>query len=193
MKLIVGLGNPGQEYAATRHNIGFRAVEQFAKGLRNKSNYHRWQGLVTEARFAGKRITILQPQTYMNNSGFAVAKAIKALDPDWEDILIVYDDLALPLGTLRFRPQGSDGGQKGMLSIIQAVGHQALPRLRMGIGADSHLPPRDFVLNQFSAEELGLVESMLLYAEKAIGCWLYRGIAAAMNQFNGQVEPGPQF
>ena len=125
MKLIVGLGNPGAEYASTRHNIGFRAVDAYAKNLRGLSQRRRWHGVATEAAFAGEKIHILQPMTYMNDSGRAVAAAIKELNPDWKDILIVFDDLALPLGTLRFRCRGSDGGQKGMLSILQAIGHQA--------------------------------------------------------------------
>lgn len=184
MKLVVGLGNPGSEYASTRHNIGFRAVERFARGLTKPSSSYRWQGLLTEATFGGEKIYILQPRTYMNNSGRAVAAALRHLNPDWEDILIVYDDIALPLGTLRFRRKGSAGGQKGMLSILQAVGHQELPRLRLGVGADSLLPPRDFVLQPFAQHERELVETMLDHAAQAIDLWMFRGIVAAMNKFN---------
>lgn len=190
MKLIVGLGNPGEEYVATRHNIGFRAVELFTEGLRNPKHSRRWHGLVTEAGFAGQKVFILRPMTYMNNSGLAVGAAIKEIKPDWEDIIVVYDDIALPLGTLRFRPRGSDGGQKGMLSILQTVGHQELPRLRLGVGADSPLLPRDFVLSPFCPEEFALVQEMLIKAEKAIGFWLYRGMRAAMNKYNGPLEIG---
>ncbi|MDD4768848.1 MAG: aminoacyl-tRNA hydrolase [Eubacteriales bacterium] len=193
MKLIVGLGNPGAEYASTRHNIGFRAVDAYAKNLRGLSQRRRWHGVATEAAFAGEKIHILQPMTYMNDSGRAVAAAIKELNPDWKDILIVFDDLALPLGTLRFRCRGSDGGQKGMLSILQAIGHQELPRLRLGIGADSLLIPRDFVLQPFDQHELTLVDAMLAQAARAIELWMYRGIAAAMSRYNGQVEISEQF
>lgn len=190
MKLIVGLGNPGPEYADTRHNIGFRAVEAFTAGLRGARRYRRWHGLVAEATFAGERIYILRPQTYMNDSGRAVLAALSQLDPNWEDILVVFDDIALPLGTLRFRRRGSDGGQKGMLSILQAVGHQELPRLRLGVGADSLLPPRDFVLSSFAAEETQLVGTMLSQAAKAIDLWLYRGMTTAMSRYNGPVAEG---
>ncbi|MDD4657920.1 MAG: aminoacyl-tRNA hydrolase [Eubacteriales bacterium] len=193
MKLIVGLGNPGSEYAGTRHNTGFRAVDAFAKSLRGISQCRRWHGMATEAVFAGEKVFILKPMTYMNDSGRAVAAAIRELNPQWEDILIVFDDIALPLGTLRFRRRGSDGGQKGMLSILQAVGHQELPRLRLGIGADSLLIPREFVLQPFAQQELALVEAMLAEAAKAINLWMYRGITEAMSRYNGQVEISEQF
>jgi PTH1 family peptidyl-tRNA hydrolase len=192
MKLIVGLGNPGAEYADTRHNIGFRAVDAFTKGLRGQSKLRRWHGMVTEASFAGDKVHVLKPLTYMNDSGRAVAAAIRELNPQWEDILIVFDDIALPLGTLRFRRRGSDGGQKGMFSILQAIGHQELPRLRLGIGADSLLPPRDFVLQQFTTQEVPLVEAMVTKAAGAIGLWMYRGITLAMSQNNGPVECSEQ-
>lgn len=185
MKLIVGLGNPGAEYASTRHNIGFRAVTAYGDSLPRKDQYQCWRGQVIEAAFAGERIFILQPMTYMNDSGRSVAAAIKDLNPDWEDILVVYDDIALPLGTLRFRCRGSAGGQKGMLSILQSLGHQELPRLRLGTGADSPLPPREFVLAPFAQEELPLVEAMLVQATKAIDLWMFRGIAAAASRYNG--------
>lgn len=193
MKLIVGLGNPGSEYAGTRHNTGFRAVDAFAKSLRGISQCRRWHGVATEAVFAGEKVFILKPMTYMNDSGRAVAAAIRELNPQWEDILIVFDDIALPLGTLRFRRRGSDGGQKGMFSILQAIGHQELPRLRLGIGADSLLIPRDFVLQPFAQHELDLVEAMLAQAARAIGLWMYRGITAAMSMYNGPVEISEEY
>jgi PTH1 family peptidyl-tRNA hydrolase len=189
MKLIVGLGNPGTEYLFTRHNAGFRAVDILAKNLRGRELGRRWHGVVTTAAFAGEKVYILKPMTYMNDSGRAVAAAVKEINPDWEDVLIVFDDIALPLGTLRFRHSGSDGGQKGMLSILQAFGHQEVPRLRLGIGADSLLIPRDFVLQPFDSLELALAEKMLAQAAKAIELWIFRGITAAMSRYNGQVQP----
>ncbi|MGI6362767.1 MAG: aminoacyl-tRNA hydrolase [Bacillota bacterium] len=192
MKLIVGLGNPGPEYADTRHNIGFRAVDALTKGLRGQSQIRRWHGVAAEASFAGEKIHILKPMTYMNDSGRAVAAAIRELNPQWEDILIVFDDIALPLGTLRFRRRGSDGGQKGMLSILQAIGHQEIPRLRLGIGADSVLPPREFVLQPFSPQEIPLVDAMVSKAAMAIEYWLYRGITMAMSRFNRRIECSEQ-
>jgi len=188
VKLIVGLGNPGAEYAQTRHNIGFRAVERLAASLRASEQGRRWHGVAARASYAGEQIYLLKPQTFMNNSGKAVAAAIRELNPADEDILIVFDDLALPLGTLRFRLRGSDGGQKGMLSILQILGHQEVPRLRLGIGADSTLIPREFVLRAFSREEIPLVEAMLDQSVRAIEHWVYRGIVPAMNRYNGPVE-----
>lgn len=188
MKLIVGLGNPGSEYANTRHNIGFMAVERLAHSMRAKDLGRRWHGVLARASFGGTHVYMLKPQTYMNNSGSAVTAAVKELNPDPENLLIVYDDLALPLGTLRFRLRGSDGGQKGMLSIIQALGHQDVPRLRLGIGADSVLVPREFVLQRFSQQETALVEEMLLQSTRAMELWVHRGIGTAMNRYNGPVS-----
>lgn len=189
MKLIVGLGNPGAQYVRTRHNLGFRAVELFASNFRALDRGKRWHGVVASGTFAGEKVYILQPQTYMNDSGRAVAAAVRELNPDNIDILIVYDDLVLPLGMLRFRLRGSDGGQKGMRSILQALGHQHVPRLRLGIGADSPLPPREFVLAPFSQDEFNLVELMLERSVLAMEMWLRRGITEAMNRFNGPVQP----
>lgn len=188
MKLIVGLGNPGSEYVNTRHNIGFMAVERLAHSMRAKDMGRRWHGVLARASFAGTHVYMLKPQTYMNNSGSAVTAAVKELKPDLENLLIVFDDLALPLGTLRFRLRGSDGGQKGMLSIIQALGHQDVPRLRLGIGADSLLIPRDFVLQRFSQGETAMVEAMLLQSTRAMELWVHRGIRPAMNRYNGPVS-----
>lgn len=188
MKLIVGLGNPGSQYTATRHNVGFQAVDKFSRNLRATDQAKRWHGLAAKTSFAGEKVFILKPQTYMNDSGKAVAAAVQELNPDNADILIVLDDIALPLGTLRFRPQGSDGGQNGMKSIIQVLG-QNIPRLRLGIGADSPLIPRDFVLNPFLPGETKLVETMIDQGARAIELWVRRGIITAMNQYNGHVDP----
>lgn len=188
MKLIVGLGNPGSQYADTRHNLGFMAVEKLAYSLRARDLGRRWHGVLARASFAGRKIYMLKPQTYMNNSGKAVAAALRELNPDFQDVLIVYDDLALPLGTLRFRLRGSAGGQKGMLSILQALGHQDVPRLRLGIGADSCLTPKEFVLQSFSRAENAVAEAMLEQSIRALELWIHRGIVPAMNRYNGSVE-----
>jgi len=190
MKLIVGLGNPGSEYAATRHNVGFMVIDQLARTMRITDLGKRWHGVAARALYAGEKVYILKPHTYMNNSGKAVAAAIRELNPQEEDIIIAYDELALPLGTLRFRPSGSDGGQKGMRSILQTLGHQRIPRLRLGIGAaaDSPLTPRDYVLSSFSKEEQPLLEAMLDQGAQALALWLHRGIGPAMNKYNGAVE-----
>jgi len=188
LKIIVGLGNPGAKYASTRHNVGFRAVDRLAQNLRAEEGGRRWAGVVAQATLAQEKIYILKPQTYMNNSGRAVAAAVKDLNPDWEDILIVFDDLALPLGTLRFRNGGSAGGQKGMASILQTLGHQQVPRLRLGIGVDTLLTPREFVLRPFNRQEHDLVEEMIHQAAQAMELWIRRGIIQAMSQYNGPVR-----
>lgn len=162
-------------------------VDRLAEGMRARDLGRRWHGVAARATFAGETIYILKPQTYMNVSGRAVAAAIRELNPDNQDILIIYDDLVLPLGTLRFRPQGSDGGQKGMRSILEYLGHHNIPRLRLGIGADTILTPREFVLKPFAQHELPLLRGMMEQGAQAIEVWLHRGIAVAMNKFNGSV------
>lgn len=188
MKLIVGLGNPGCQYHNTRHNVGFMVVDRLAQGMRAIDLGRRWHGVTARASFAGNKVYILKPQTYMNDSGRAVVAALRELNLNNCDILIVYDDLALPLGTLRFRSGGSDGGQKGIRSILEQVGHQDVPRLRLGIGADSPLTPREFVLRPFFEEELPLLENMVDQGVQAVEIWLHRGMGPAMNRFNGPIQ-----
>ena len=187
-KLIVGLGNPGTRYAATRHNAGFRVVDALAAQTRASEGGKRWHGLTAKINISGETVWLLKPQTYMNRSGRSVAAAVAQLKLPLDKVLVVCDDLALPLGVLRFRAGGSSGGQKGMESIVDALDSQEFCRLRIGIGADSQLTPRDFVLNSFEADELVLLEKVI--GEAVSGCitWIHLGIYAAMNKHNGNVD-----
>ena len=144
-------------------------------------------GLLPKPDFAGEKVFILKPQTYMNNSGKAVAAALRELNLPLENTLIIYDDLALPPGgPCASVPAAPTEGQKGMRSIIEQLGEN-VPRLRLGIGADSALTPQEFVLSPFDSAELHLLEAMLNRAVMAVKCWLDEGITAAMNKFNGPV------
>lgn len=187
MKMVVGLGNPGARYAETRHNVGFLVVDQLAD--RHGVARPRWkfQALLGEARIGSETVWLLQPQTYMNLSGEAVAAAVRFYQIDLVDLLVVCDDLNLPLGCLRFRRKGSDGGHKGLRSVITCLGTEEFPRLRLGIGQpeDPSMEAVDYVLSRFRDDEIEALNQALGRAADGVEKWVQEGIEAAMNQFNG--------
>jgi peptidyl-tRNA hydrolase, PTH1 family len=183
IRLITGLGNPGPEYAQTRHNIGFAVVEQFAAGVGatwEKST--KWDALTAKCGDA----LLVKPMSFMNRSGqplHAVAQFYK-IEP--KEILVVLDDLALPLGRLRIRPDGGTGGHNGLESIILQFGTEEIPRLRVGIGAAPGEGAVDYVLGRFFDEEKPLVRSTVDRAVAAVKCAIDNGLVSAMNTFNTQ-------
>jgi PTH1 family peptidyl-tRNA hydrolase len=188
--LIVGLGNPGSEYHNTRHNVGFRCADALAEahGLafdpRKKSKARIAEGVIS-----GKRVLVVKPQTYMNLSGSSVQglAAFYKITPD--RMIVVFDDLDLPLGTLRIRPTGGSGGHKGLTDIIRRLGTQDFPRIRFGIGRPpGRMDPAAYVLQGFSPDELPAVEQTVARALKAVETWLTDGIDTAMNRYNGTAE-----
>jgi PTH1 family peptidyl-tRNA hydrolase len=192
VKLVVGLGNPGPRYRHTRHNAGFRVLDAVAARAGAGAPASRFAGRYAEGMLAGERVGLLAPETFMNRSGEALALALAALpsvDPA-ADLLVVLDDVDLPLGRLRLRARGSSGGHNGLADVLERLATDAIPRLRFGIGRPEE--PRDtvdFVLEPFaSAEELLLAEALPRAAD-AVACFVAEGIAAAMNRFNG---PWPQ-
>ena len=162
--LLVGLGNPGDEYAATRHNVGFRVVDALAGELESRPVRSQGEFALRIARDEGRVLLLLKPLTYMNNSGSAVSALLERYALSSERMLVVVDDFALPLGTLRLRRSGSDGGHNGLFSIALALQSTAYPRLRCGIGR-AEMPPKsrmaDFVLSPFSADEVPLARAMI--------------------------------
>lgn len=182
--LIVGLGNPGAEYEGTRHNAGFMALDLFAARRGVTFRVDRL-GAVAEASFRGKQLILLKPSTYMNNSGRAVAYWLTQGKIPVEQLLVMVDDLALPLGSLRLRLQGSDGGHNGLKDIAAQVGTQQYARLRLGIGHEFARGKQvDFVLDPFSAEERPLLDESLAHACDAVEMALSMGFQRAMNQIN---------
>lgn len=184
--MIVGLGNPGSKYARHRHNIGFRVVDSLA-GVHHLDFSRRKGGKahVAEGQIGKRSVHLVKPQTFMNLSGQAVGRLSRAYEIPPAQILVVYDDLDLPLGRLRLRPEGGSGGHKGMRSIIDTLGTQAFPRLRVGIDRPpGRMDPADYVLQPFSEAEGRLVAEIAEKAVSAIECWLAEGIVAAMDQFN---------
>ncbi|MGC9336194.1 MAG: aminoacyl-tRNA hydrolase [Anaerolineae bacterium] len=189
--LIVGLGNPGAEYARHRHNIGFRVVEALAQahGLafcRRKQA----QAYVAEGEIEGQRVLLAKPHTFMNRSGRTVGRLLRAHNIPLQQMLVIYDDLDLPLGRLRLRPEGGSGGHKGMRSIGEVLGSQAFARLRVGIGRPpGQLDAADYVLQPFDPEEIPLVAMVVEHATKAVECWLAEGMTAAMDKYNQPFLP----
>ncbi|GAB4231325.1 MAG: aminoacyl-tRNA hydrolase [Acidobacteriota bacterium] len=185
MFLVAGLGNPGRRYAATRHNVGFMLVDRLARdrGL----EFRNFQRLAEVARWdrGEDAVLLAKPQTFMNESGRAVGALLRYFDIPVERCLVVYDDVALPLGKLRFRRQGSSGGHKGMASVIGELGTVAVPRLRLGIGREGVTSDlRSFVLDPFSREELPVVDEMLETAAAGVQTFLAEGIERAMALYN---------
>jgi PTH1 family peptidyl-tRNA hydrolase len=193
--LVVGLGNPGQGYASHRHNVGFRVVEALARTHHlSFSRQKGFQAYVAEGRIAGQRAILAKPQTFMNLSGRAVGRLVRARGIDLERLLVVYDDLDLPLGRLRLRPEGGAGGHKGMRSILDTLGSQAFPRLRVGIGRPpGQMDPADYVLRPFQEQEKAVLAQVVEWAVAAVECWLAEGLVAAMDEFNQPFLPNEEF
>jgi PTH1 family peptidyl-tRNA hydrolase len=185
--LIVGLGNPGREYANTRHNIGFIIVDRLAERLGVSFSRIQHKALVSDGRHTGRKLILAKPQTYMNLSGQAVGALAKFHKIPLENILVVFDEMDLPLGEIRLRPRGGSSGQKGMKSIIERFGNQeGFPRLRMGIGRPpGRMPPPDFLLQGFSRDEQAFLAPRLDDAADAILLYVTDGLEKAMNRYNG--------
>jgi PTH1 family peptidyl-tRNA hydrolase len=186
-QLIVGLGNPGPEYAATRHNLGFRVVAELARRWRTSVEHRECAALTGWAKSEPGTVLLAQPQTYMNRSGYSVRCLLECHRFEAAGVLVVYDEINLPLGRLRLRPNGSPAGHRGLESVIENLRTAEVPRLRLGIGSplmasDSSLP--DFVLAPFAADEQEAVEAMVVRAAEACEVWSQDGTDAAMNRFN---------
>ncbi len=184
--LVVGLGNPGRAYAATRHNAGFMVVDALARRLGASFGRSRHQALLADARYGPRRVLLAKPQTYMNLSGRAVGPLVRYYRLPLDHLLVVYDDLDLPFGTVRLRPGGGHGGHKGMKSVIEALGgRRDFPRLRIGIGRPpGRLDAAEYVLRPFTAEEREQWPWVLDRAVEGVLVWLDQGLDAAMNQVN---------
>jgi PTH1 family peptidyl-tRNA hydrolase len=188
--MIVGLGNAGADYKNHRHNAGFMIVDALARahGL-TFSRRRKMRAHVAEGQIDGRPVVLAKPRTFMNVSGRAVGRLSRAHDVPPESILIVYDDLDLPLGRLRLRRQGGSGGHRGMRSIIDALGTQGFPRLRVGIDRPpGHMDPAEYVLQPFDSEQKESLPSIIEASVAAIECWLDAGITVAMDRFNGPVQ-----
>ncbi|MBR6408111.1 MAG: aminoacyl-tRNA hydrolase [Clostridia bacterium] len=184
--IIVGLGNPGRQYENTRHNSGFLALDLFAEKHNVKINRIKFKGICGDLKMGDKRLLLLKPQTFMNNSGQSVTEAMSFYKVPPERVIVIFDDISLPVGRIRIRQKGSDGGQKGMRSIIYLSGSDQFPRVKIGIGAKPHpdFDLADWVLSSFKKDEITPLKEAIESAVKAVELIVNGDIQQAMADFN---------
>ena len=191
MKMIAGLGNPGLEYMVSRHNCGFMTIDQLSHELGAAREKREKNSLTRQAGLGAHKLLLVKPQTFMNNSGFAVAALKHYYRLELADILVIYDDMDLPPGALRLRRTGRDGGHNGMKSIIEQCGSEQIARVKIGIGHGFAASGASHVLSRFAEEEMPLMAAAFARAAQAALCWAGQGITQAMNLYNGP-EPDKQ-
>jgi len=196
VKLIVGLGNPGPEYELTPHNAGFLAVDRIAAICNVQIANRRARALTAKAKLAGHEVLLAKPETFMNLSGLSVAALLHELELGVEDLIVLYDELAIPLGTLRIRERGSAGGHNGVKSISGALGTEEWLRVRIGVGKPPLESGRevkaggtDFLLSPMRKAEMAVLDEVLDQAVRAVETILTKGVGTAMQEFNRKVEP----
>jgi PTH1 family peptidyl-tRNA hydrolase len=189
MKLIIGLGNPGRSYASNRHNIGFICLRYFARARAIKLNQNKGLARIGTGVVAGNKVVLARPQTFMNNSGQSVSRLLRKFKVSPKDLLVIHDDLDLPLAKIRISSGSGSGGHKGINSIIQELGTQDFTRIRVGIGRPANPTPTEddiiaYVLSDFTPQERKAVSSVIPRVSEAILCLLTEGLTTAMNRFN---------
>jgi PTH1 family peptidyl-tRNA hydrolase len=193
MRLIVGLGNPGEQYRLTPHNAGFWVCDRWSERHGLGRETQKFKGLLRRGRACGGDIAVLKPQTYMNLSGESVAEALRYLPIELADVVVVYDEMDLPAGKLRIRPDGGHGGHNGMRSLIEHLGGQAFPRIRVGVGRPpSQRSPTSHLLSRMDADERERLELTADRAADALDMILEKSVQAAMNHFNGMPAIGEE-
>ena len=188
MFIIIGLGNPGRRYENTRHNIGFITVDQLAETHGIRINKIKLKALVGEGIISGHKVLLVKPQTYMNLSGQSVREVVAYYKPKLSNLIVVYDDVDLPMGRIRIRPSGSAGTHNGMRSIIYDIQRDDFPRVRIGIGGERKMRLADYVTGGLRKEEKKLMEYAVLLAVSALECIMEKGIQQTMNEYNSK-EP----
>ena len=185
--LLVGLGNPGDKYDNTRHNVGFAAIDQLAEELRVPVQKLKYRALTQTVELGGAKVLLMKPITYMNLSGEAVGEAARFFKIPADHVLVLSDDVSLPVGKLRIRKGGSAGGHNGLKSIIQHLGTDQFPRVKIGVGEKPHpyYDMADWVLGKFAGEDLKTITQAIQRAGKAAECYIHDGPDQAMNRFNG--------
>jgi PTH1 family peptidyl-tRNA hydrolase len=191
VRIVVGLGNPGNQYAGTRHNIGFEVVDYIAGELQRPFKAGKGDYYCSETRIGMQKIMLVKPTTYMNNSGRAVRQIVDYFALAVTDVLIICDDYNLPLGTFRFRPAGSDGGHNGLSSVIYELATDVIDRFRFGIG-DRFEDAVGFVLSKFDQREKEEIKQLLPLAKEAVYSWIEQGIEVTMNGYNRSFLAAPE-
>lgn len=186
MYIIVGLGNPGAEYEKTRHNVGFRAIDEIAKNLNIDISKTKFDAIIGEGRLGSEKVILMKPQTYMNLSGTSVRQAMDFYKLDVENLIVIYDDIDIELGKIRVKKNGSAGTHNGMRNIVQMISSENFPRVRIGTDKPKNgMDLASFVLMPFTKDESSIVESAIEKASKAVEKIICGGVASAMNEFNG--------
>ena len=189
--LLIGLGNPGREYKDTRHNIGFMLIDRIAVRLNAQKIKVQAKAIVTDVLYQERKLILAKPQTYMNLSGQSVQGLAHFYKVPFTNMMVLSDDLDIPFGTIRIRPGGGPGGQRGMASTIEQLGTKDFPRLRLGIGRPpGRMDPKDYVLQEFSREDQKLLPEVLDRAADAALTFVTDGLNKAMNKYNGDVREG---
>ena len=187
--LLIGLGNPGREYRDTRHNVGFMLIDMLYVRLDARGMKVQSKAIVTTTSYQDRKLVLAKPQTYMNLSGHSAQGLLNFYKVPIENMLVAHDDLDLPFGTIRIRPKGGPGGQRGMASTIEQLGTNDFPRLRIGIGRPpGRMDPAAYVLQNFSREEIKGLSEILDRAADAALEFVVNGVNAAMNKYNGTIE-----
>ncbi|MBL8063113.1 MAG: aminoacyl-tRNA hydrolase [Anaerolineales bacterium] len=187
--LIIGLGNPGREYKDTRHNIGFMLIDHLAEKIGARGMKVQSKAIVISGLYEERKLILAKPQTYMNLSGQSVQGLLHFYKIPLDNLIVAHDDLDIPYGTIRIRPTGGPGGQRGMANTIELLGTKDFPRLRLGIGRPpGRMDPKDYVLQNFSKDELKLMPDLLSRATDAALEFVMKGLNAAMNKYNGDIQ-----
>lgn len=194
MFIIAGLGNPGKKYENTRHNMGFLVIDRLASKNDIKVNKLKHRALVGDGFISGQKVLLVKPQTYMNLSGESLGEVLRYYHAEPQNLIVIYDDFDLAAGTLRIRKKGSAGSHNGMKSVIEQVGSQDFPRVRVGIGESGGLDWKDFVLGKVTGGQQQLISEAVEQAADSIMCILEKGIDKAMNEYNKKAKPsGEEF
>ena len=183
MFLIAGLGNPGKKYEKTRHNLGFMVIDELARRNSVSVDKSKFKSLTGEFKLGGEKVILMKPQTYMNLSGEAIREAVNFYKIDLKNLLVIYDDLDIPMGALRIRTSGSSGTHNGMKSVVSQLGSRDFPRVRIGIGSNKD-DLIDFVIGKPSKSEEAVLSDTVSEAAHAVECYIADGIDKAMNRFN---------
>jgi len=187
--LLIGLGNPGREYKDTRHNIGFMLIDHLAEKIGARGMKVQSKAIVTSGLYEERKLILAKPQTYMNLSGHSVQGLLHFYKIPHTHLLVAHDDLDIPYGAIRIRPTGGPGGQRGMANTIELLGTKDFPRLRLGIGRPpGRMEAKDYVLQNFSKDELKLMPEILSHASDAALEFVINGLNAAMNKYNGDIR-----
>lgn len=184
MKIIAGLGNPGKEYENTKHNVGFLTIDILAEKYDIKVNKVKFKGLIGEGMIGTEKVILVKPQTYMNLSGQCIREIVAFYKLDMEDLVVIYDDIDLPMGNLRIRKKGSAGTHNGMRSIIYDLQDDGFPRVRVGIGGERKGDLANYVISGFSGDDRKLIEEAIVKAADAVTCLVEDGIDRAMVDYN---------